>query len=106
MQRFQRGDFLGQQPYAAGDRGALVVDVGAESPDRRASKAQIGVAATLKLLLLRGRKQREKQGARVVGSEGGAGKWREGSIDAESCRSASDEDEVRRSALAGLDQEL
>ena len=53
VQRFERGNFFGKQTDAARDGAALVMDVGAESPDAFAAEAQVDRLGALQFVALR-----------------------------------------------------
>ena len=99
MQRFERRNFFGQQADAAGERSALMMDVGAKASDAVAGKAQIDGFVLLQILVLLGSEQRQQQATRVFRCQRGAGGRRQSAVYAQRNRDARDQQDVG-SALA------
>ena len=105
VQRFESGNFFGQQADASGDGAALMVHVGAKAPDAFAAEAEVDRFGTLEFLRLFDREQRKQQLANFLGIERlAAGSQYAG--DAQTGRSAGDQQQVGGRFAHGLRKQL
>ena len=96
----------GQQPYAGGERAALVVNVDAKAPDGVADETEVDGAVALQLFVLPRIEQGKNEGADVLGGERGAGGRGEGAVDAQGNGIAGDEQQVRSIVARGRGKQL
>ena len=104
VQRFERRNFFRQQADAARDGAALVVNVGAETPDAVAAEAEVDGLVAAEFLRLRGGHQRQQQIARSFGGERRTGGMRKRAADAQCHGDIGDQQQIGSAEAHGVSE--